>query len=166
MPRNPTTGVFTRVANSFSNPVFGTLIDPTDADALFDDQDVGLNPPVLAGPLSITGKFGYATGAGAGGAVTQITSRTTGVTLDKATGAITLFSAAGTGASATTFTVTNSTVAATDVIVVNQKSGTDKYVFYITRVAAGAFDISFYDQSGTTVEQPVVNFAVIKGAAT
>jgi len=53
MPRSATTGVFTRVSNSFSNPVFGTLIDPTDADALFDDQDVGLNPPNLAGPLNV-----------------------------------------------------------------------------------------------------------------
>lgn len=42
MPRNPTTGVFTRVSNSFSDPVFGTVIDPTDADALFDDYDTGL----------------------------------------------------------------------------------------------------------------------------
>jgi hypothetical protein len=42
MPRSAITGIFTRVANSFSNPVFGTLIDPTDADSLFDDYDTGL----------------------------------------------------------------------------------------------------------------------------
>lgn len=42
MPRNLTTGVFTRVSNSFSNPVYGTVIDPTDADALFNDYDGGL----------------------------------------------------------------------------------------------------------------------------
>jgi len=53
MPRDAITGVYTRVSNSFSNPVQGTLIDPTDADALFDDQDVGLNPPNLAGPLNV-----------------------------------------------------------------------------------------------------------------
>lgn len=53
MPRSGTTGVYTRVANSFSNPVFGTLIDPTDADAYFDDLDVGLNPPNIAGPLNV-----------------------------------------------------------------------------------------------------------------
>jgi hypothetical protein len=38
--------------------------------------------------------IGYATGAG--GTVTQLTSRTTGVTLNKVAGQITLFSAAGT----------------------------------------------------------------------
>ncbi len=38
-----TSGTFTRVSNSFSNPVFGTVISPTDAIALFDDYDDGLS---------------------------------------------------------------------------------------------------------------------------
>jgi hypothetical protein len=109
-----------------------------------------------------TGGVGYATGAG--GTVTQITSRTTGVTINKISGSITLVSAAGTSAY-TTFTVTNSTVAATDVIIVNQKSGTDKYEAWISNVAAGSFNITFADTSGTTTEQPVFNFAVIKAVA-
>lgn len=54
MPRNPTTGVFTRVSNSFSDPVFGTLIDPTDADALFDDYDAALNEAVATEPTQGT----------------------------------------------------------------------------------------------------------------
>ncbi len=53
MPRSAITGIYTRIVNSFSQPVFGTLIDPTDADAYFDDLDVGLNPPNLAGPLTV-----------------------------------------------------------------------------------------------------------------
>ena len=39
MPRNATTGVYTRVSNSFSQPVEGTIIDNDDAKLLFDDQD-------------------------------------------------------------------------------------------------------------------------------
>lgn len=39
MPFDSTTGIFTRVSNSFSEPVFGTLIDPVGATALFDDYD-------------------------------------------------------------------------------------------------------------------------------
>jgi hypothetical protein len=109
-----------------------------------------------------TAGLGYATGAG--GAVTQGTSRTTGVTLDKPTGAITLFSAAGTTVAAS-FTVTNSTVAATDVIILNQKSGTDLYDLMVTAVAAGSFRVTFRTTGGTTTEQPVFNFAVIKGVA-
>jgi hypothetical protein len=110
-----------------------------------------------------TAGIGYATGAG--GAVTQAISRTTGVTIDKTTGSITLFSAAGT-TSATTFTVTNSTVAATDVIVLSQKSGTDLYDLMVTAVGAGSFNITFRTTGGTTTEQPVFNFAVIKAVST
>jgi hypothetical protein len=106
--------------------------------------------------------IGYVTGAG--GAVTQITSRTTTVPLNKVCGAITLFSAAG-SATWATFTVTNTTVAATDIIKVNQKSGTDKYMIHVTNVQAGQFDITFATTGGTTVEQPVFNFSVTKAVA-
>ncbi len=109
-----------------------------------------------------TAGVGYATGAG--GTVTQGSSRTTGVTINKTSGAITLFSAAG-SATATTFTVTNSTVAATDVIILSQKSGTDLYDLMVTAVGAGSFNITFRTTGGTTTEQPVFNFVVIKGVA-
>lgn len=108
------------------------------------------------------GGLGYATGAG--GAVTQITSRTTGVTLNNVCGAITLVSAAG-SATWQTFTVTNSVVSETDVVVVSQKSGTDKYMINVTAVGAGSFDISFATTGGTTTEQPVFNFAVLHAVA-
>jgi len=104
--------------------------------------------------------IGYTTGAGS--TVTQTTSRTNSVTIDAITGSITLVSAAG-SASYATFTVNNSKVAATDVIIVNQKSGTDKYEAWVSNVQAGSFNITFQDTSGTTTEQPVFNFAVIKG---
>jgi hypothetical protein len=118
----------------------------------------------VTGVIASTGTAGVGYATGAGGTVTQGTSRTTGVTLDKTSGAITLFSAAGT-TSATTFTVTNSTVAATDVIILNQKSGTDLYDLMVTAVAAGSFNITFRTTGGTTTETPVFNFAVIKGVA-
>ena len=113
-------------------------------------------------PLSLyTNGFGYTTGAGS--TVTQITSRTTGVTINAVSGAITLVSAAG-SSSYNTFTVTNNKVAATDVIIVNQKSGTDKYEAFVTAVAAGSFAITFATTGGSTTEQPVFSFAVIQGA--
>jgi len=116
------------------------------------------------GEIVSTGTAGVGYATGAGGTVTQITSRTTGVTLNKTAGAITLFSAAG-SATAATFTVTNSTVAATDVIILNQKSGTDLYDLMVTAVAAGSFNITFRTTGGTTTETPVFNFAVIKAVA-
>lgn len=113
------------------------------------------------GNVLVTGSGGLGYGTGSGGAVTQATSRTTGVTLNKTNGAITLVSAAGL-ATYQSFTVTNSTVAATDVIHVCQKSGTDKYIILVTNVAAGSFQITFATTGGVTTEQPVFNFAVIK----
>jgi hypothetical protein len=115
---------------------------------------------IMTATLRATTVLGYTTGAG--GTVTQLTSRTTGVILNKATGGITLFSAAG-SATPATFTVTNSLVAATDTIVVNQKSGTDLYDLKVTAVRNGSFDITFNTTGGTTTEQPVFSFAILEG---
>ena len=54
---------------------------------------------------------------------------------------------------------------ATDVVLVSQKSGADKYIATVSRVTAGAFDITFASTGGTTTEQPVFNFAVIRAVA-
>lgn len=118
----------------------------------------------INGGLVAIGTAGIGYGTGAGGAVTQATSRTTGVTLNKIAGAITLVSAAGSTTPAT-FTVTNSAVAATDTIILSQKSGTDLYDLKVTSVASGSFNITFNTTGGTTSEQPVINFAVIKAVA-
>ena len=126
--------------------------------------NVSATTVTATGAITSTGTAGVGYSTGAGGAVTQATSRTTGVTLNKTTGAITLVSAAG-SATAATFTVTNSTVAATDVIILNQKSGTDLYDLKVTAVAAGSFNITFNTTGGTTTEQPVFSFAVIKAVA-
>lgn len=112
---------------------------------------------------SPTAPVGY--GAGAGGAVTQLTSRTTGVTLNTPTGAITLFSAAG-SATPFSFTLTNSQIGTGDTVTISQKSGTDKYTTQVvTAVGAGSCQITLANASGTTTEQPVFNFTVVKGSA-
>jgi hypothetical protein len=120
---------------------------------------VDLSRPKLG---SSQAPVGYATGTGS--TVTQASSRTTGVTINALCGAITLVSAAGT-TSWQSFTVTNNKVAATDTIIVNQKSGTDLYQTTVTAVGAGSFRITYATVAGTTTEQPVFNFAVIKAVA-
>ena len=117
-----------------------------------------------SGDLTVNSSLGFGTANGAGGAVTQITSRTTGVTLNKSTGAITLVSAAG-STSWQTFTLTNSKIAANDVVSWSQQSGTDKYLIHTTNVAAGSCQVTFATTGGTTTESPVLNFVVIKGSA-
>lgn len=121
---------------------------------------VGASSSILS--TSPSAGVGYTTGAGC--AVTQATSRTTGVTCTGTTGAITLFSAAG-SATPASFTVTDTSVAATDTIIVNTKTATDLWETFVTAVAAGSFKITMFTTGGTTTEQPVFNFAVVKGSA-
>src|ERR1700693_4072226 len=109
---------------------------------------------------SASAGIGYATGAG--GTVSQATSRATGVTLNKITGAITIFSAAGVVGNWNTFTVTNNTVAATDNVLISIKSGTNTYTANVSAIAAGSFIISFLDINGTATDAPVIKFTVIK----
>jgi hypothetical protein len=172
------TGAITSVGNATS---LGSFTSANLASALTDETGTGANvfanTPTLVTPnigaatgtsLAVTGSLrssgtagvGYSTGAG--GVVIQGTSRTTGVTINKITGQITLFSAAGTTA-ATTFTVTNSTVNTTDAIILTQHTGTDLYDLMVTKTTLGSFDITFRTTGGTTTEQPIFNFAVIKG---
>jgi hypothetical protein len=111
--------------------------------------------------IGSTGTLGFVSGAG--GAVTQLISRTTGVTLNASCGQITMFSAAG-SATAASFTVTNSQVSANDVIILNQQTGTNLYVLLVTNIVAGSFRITQYTTGGTATDAPVLNFSVIKGS--
>jgi hypothetical protein len=107
--------------------------------------------------------IGYATGAG--GTVTQITSKSTTVVLNKITGAVTMQAAALAGGAKVSFTVTNSTVAATDGVVVWIASGgtANAYRANVVAVGAGSFAVAVENiTAGSLSESPVVGFAVIK----
>jgi hypothetical protein len=76
-------------------------------------------------------------------------------------GAITLVSAAG-NTTPTTFTMTNSVIAEADVIILNQRSGTNIYNLEVSNVQPGSANITVFTTGGTTTEAPVINFAVFK----
>lgn len=121
---------------------------------------------ITATSVAATGSVGYATGAG--GAVTQATSKATGVTLSKICGSITTHDAELAAAAEVSFTVTNTLVAATDVVVACIKSGATAgaYVVTVDAVAAGSFRVSIGNVSaGALSEALVLNFAVIKSVA-
>lgn len=118
-------------------------------------------PPGVDGVRTATTVFGYATGAG--GTITQATSRVTAVILNKLAGAITLFSKTTTAGLVETFQVTNSLVLATDTIVASIKSGTGIYFVSVSGVAAGSFKLSVYTPAAVSpAEAPVINFAVVR----
>jgi hypothetical protein len=166
------TGTFSGIT-SIESDIFTTKnggdgVTLEDNEITADGASANINLKIAAkgtGEITHASKFGYQTGTG--GTVTQATSRTTGVTLDKLSGAITLFSASISGHASEEFTVTNNTVAATDVIIVNIKSGATsaQYTTQVTAVSAGSFKIAVQNQSNsaTPTESPVLSFVVIKG---
>ncbi len=110
---------------------------------------------------------GKAIGYVSGGAVTQGTSKSTGVTLNQPCGQITTHDASLAGGAEVSFVVTNSFVAATDVVVVCVQSGasTGTYIASVSAVAAGSFTATVSNLGTTAGEALVLNFAVIKAAA-
>ena len=126
---------------------------------------------ITAGAISTTGAIlanstsagiGYTTGAGS--TVAQGTNRATAVTLNRPTGQITLVSAAG-NTTPTTFVFNNTTIAATDVLLLAQKSGTNIYNLNVSNVVANAASITVWTTGGTTTEAPIINYTVMKGVA-
>jgi hypothetical protein len=107
--------------------------------------------------------IGYTTGAG--GAVTQATSKATGVTLSKSTGAITLNSAALAAATIVSFVLTNTLIAATDVLVLNHISGGTPGAYTLNaQCAAGSATINIRNNTaGSLGEAIVIQFALVKG---
>jgi hypothetical protein len=113
---------------------------------------------------SATAGIGYITGAG--GTVTQATNKTTAVTLNKITGQITLAAGALAAATANTFVLTNSAVGNTDVMIINHVSGGTIGAYTFNAACnAGTANITITNITGGGLnEQPVIRFAVIKGA--
>ena len=102
-------------------------------------------------------------------AVTQITSITTGVTVNSLSGVITTVSQTVAAGAEAEFTVTNSQVAATDVPVVAIKTHTSagEFIAAVTAVAAGSFKIRLTNLHASTAGNNVlvINFVVLKAEA-
>lgn len=129
-------------------------VDSTDVDGL------------LAEGYSRVEAIGF--GTGVGGAVTQATSRTTGVTLSKVCGQITTHNASLAAAAKAAFVVTNTKVAAADVVVATITSGgTGTPRVDVIGVAAGSFTLQITNDHAATADTSadIINFAVLKGVA-
>ena len=124
----------------------------------------------LAAASSVTttsGGIGYATGAG--GAVTQQTSKSTAVTLNKLCGQLTTSSAALAANATAAFTVNNNQVAATDTIdlvLASGNTGPGTYNYQVDKVGSGSFNVWFKNVSGGSLSEALIfNFAVKKAVA-
>lgn len=104
--------------------------------------------------------------SGSGGAVTQITSRATGVTLSKRVGKITTTADSLAAITIAAFVVTNTTVAATDNVIVTKVSGDVDTSIWVSAVGAGSFTVSLLNNHASAADTTalVLNFEVRKGA--
>ncbi|MEQ1572787.1 MAG: hypothetical protein ABL993_00940 [Vicinamibacterales bacterium] len=112
------------------------------------------------------GTLGY--GTGAGGTVTQITSKATSVTLNKACGTIVTHNAALAAGATVYFNVANSLLSGADTVVANHdlsgSGGAQAYRLEVERFSTG-FVIGITNiTAGSLSEALTINFAVIKGA--
>jgi hypothetical protein len=118
----------------------------------------------------VSQEFGYA--ASAQGAVTQLTDKSTGVTLNKSAGRITMNNAALAGSTAVSFILTNSTISINDTIVVCVSSNTTgsalgAYTTYVSYLAAGSALITLRNLTASTSysEAVIINYSIIHGAS-
>jgi hypothetical protein len=111
---------------------------------------------------SATTGIGYATGAG--GTVTQLTSKITGVTLNNVSGEITMNNASLDAATTVNFTLTNSAIAATDLLVINQASTANAGGYCFNAICnAGNAQVSVRNIMAASASDAVVlRYAVVK----
>jgi len=153
---------------SFSVPTLDTSLSRTAAgvlavgDGTAGDATGSLNAKFIRSP-NAAGGVGYATGAG--GTVSQSTSKSTGVTLSKASGQITMNNAALAAGTIVSFTLRNTSIAATDLLVLNHISG-GTLGAYTLNAACAAGSAVIYVRNNTArslSEAIVIQFALIKG---
>jgi len=109
-----------------------------------------------------TGVFGYVSGTGT---ITQATNKATGVTLNSPTGQITMNGAALAHSTTVSFTLTNSSITANDVLILNHISGGTAGSYLLNaQAAAGSaiINVRSIESSGSLSEAIVICFAVIK----
>lgn len=105
-----------------------------------------------------------------GTTVTQATNRTTGVTINTISGAITTNSTSLAAETAAVFTVTNNQIFADDVVVLTMASGSNggNTTVAVNTVSAGSFVVNVANQNaaGGTAETGaiVINFLVMKAS--
>jgi hypothetical protein len=151
----------------------------------YQDQDITggslTNSPINNSPIGATtpstivgttiyasSEIGYS--AAAQGTVTQATDKSTGVTLNKSAGRITMNAAALAGGALASFVLTNNTISANDTMIVCVSSNTagslaGAYTVYVSYKVAGSALITLRNLSATSYSEAVViNFSIIHNA--
>ena len=123
----------------------------------YEDQNIIGSEKILSDD-----ELGYT--ASAQGTVTQATSKSTGVTLHKSAGRITLNAASLAAGTNVSFTLTNNNISSNDVLILNVSSGATAaaYNLWVDSLSAGTAGITLRNTTaGALAEAVVINFALI-----
>ena len=163
---SPTITSPTLITPALGTPASGNLSNCTGG-PVFTTPNIGISTGTSLSTtcnqvISGAGKQGYTTGSG--GTVTQLTSKSTGVTLNKPTGQITLNTAALAGDTTVSFVLTNSVIETNDILIMNHISGGVAGSYLLNaQAAAGSATINVRNvTTGSLSDLIVIAFAVIK----
>ena len=149
-----------------TKPVGVAYSDPDLSGGTIDNTPIGATTPNTIEGTTIYAdvEIGYA--AVAQGAVTQATSKSTGVTLNTSAGQITMNAASLAATTNVTFTLTNSLLSGKDVLILNVTNGTSAaYNCWVSSMGAGSATITLRNISASPLaEAVVINFAIIHAA--
>lgn len=123
----------------------------------YSDQDISGADTLLS-----SGQLGYT--AAAQGTVTQATSKSTAVTLNKSAGQITMNNASLGATTNVTFTLNNNLISSNDIVILNVSGGATAgaYNCWVSGLSAGAATITVRNiTAGALSEAVVINFALI-----
>ena len=124
----------------------------------FEDQNI-----IGADNILSDSQLGYT--ANAQGSVTQLTDKSTAVTLNKSAGRITMNNAALGATTNVSFTLNNSLISVNDVLIVTLSGGNATaatYNCFVNSLAAGSASITLRNISaGSLSEAVIINFALI-----
>jgi hypothetical protein len=121
--------------------------------------------------ISASIPFGYRTGGvGVGGAVTQTGAKSNPVTINTPTGIITMANVALAAGTSVVFTVTNSAILFTDLVILSISGGygtgtTATYLYNVADVFNGSFVVHLRNVSAASATDPLqLTYAIIRGS--
>jgi len=124
----------------------------------YSDQDIYDSDSIY-----VKGVLGYS--AAGQGAVTQATSKSTAVTLNKSSGVITMNNASLATATNATFTLNNNLISANDTVLLTISGGQatpGSYNVFANALAAGSVSITLRNISGGPLSEAIlINFALL-----
>ena len=154
MPNTKAVGV------AYADPEFESV---TVSGAVTVSDAVTVSGAVTATSIAASNDLGYT--AAAQGTVTQLTSKSTAVTLNKPAGVITMNNASLATATNATFTLNNSLISANDTVILTISGGQatpGSYNVFANSLSAGSVSITLRNISGGSLSEAIViNFALI-----